>query len=64
MDIEKFLINAFDYQRFENEPELARIISETERRCKKALSDDALALVNAAGNIHAAKKERKDIEDG
>ena len=47
----------FDYQRFENNARLADIISQTESRYKKALSDEELFLVNAAGEINTENKK-------
>ena len=46
---EKKLRLLFDYQRFENEPALGRIIEQVEGGITE-LSDDDLALVNAAGD--------------
>ena len=46
---EKKLRLLFDYQRFEKEPALGRIIEQVEGGVKE-LSDDDLALVNAAGD--------------
>lgn len=40
----------FDFQRFENNSKLAKIISETESRYAAELSDDDLFMVAAAGN--------------
>lgn len=48
----------FDYQRFENNSRLAKIIAETENRCGRELSDEELYFVNAAGEISfEAKKD-------
>ncbi len=47
MNLEKL----FDFQKFENNSRLAKLISETESRYAKALSDDELDMVNAAGEI-------------
>ena len=41
----------FDYQRFENNARLRALIQETEDRCGRALSDEDLAMVNAAGDM-------------
>lgn len=46
---EQLLSALFDYQRFENDPTLAQMIAETEHDCDGELSDDALLMVNAAG---------------
>lgn len=45
MNLEKL----FDFQKFENNSRLAKLIAETESRYSKALSDDDLDMVNAAG---------------
>ena len=47
MNLEKL----FDFQKFENNSRLAKLISETESRYAKVLSDDELDMVNAAGDI-------------
>lgn len=47
--MEQLLSALFDYQRFENDPTLAQMIAETECGCDGELSDEALLLVNAAG---------------
>ena len=46
----KKLSQAFDYQKFQQNPKLAGIVRETEGRyAKAALSDDDLEQVSAAG---------------
>ena len=46
----KKLLQAFDFQKFQQNPKLAGIVRETEGRyAKAALSDDDLELVSAAG---------------
>lgn len=47
--MEKKLAKLFDYQRFERNEHLDRLIAETENRCSKELSDDNLEFVSAAG---------------
>ena len=50
--MEALLKNLFDFQRFEEEPGLAEIIQDTMERYgteDHVLSDEDLALVNAAG---------------
>ena len=47
--MEKKLKKLFDYQRFEQNDKLEKLIRETESRYAKGLSDDDLFLVNAAG---------------
>lgn len=50
--MEKKISKLFDYQRFENNAELAAVISESENRFAQALSDEDLFMVAAAGEIH------------
>lgn len=63
--MEKMLNMLFDYQRFENNPRIAKMIGEAESRYSRALSDDELSFLNAAGvsDSEAEKKIRKQIED-
>lgn len=62
--MENKLKNMFEYQRFQNNPRLAKIIADTESRYGEALSDDDLFSVNAAGTadslMGAANKLRED----
>jgi len=45
------LSQAFDFQKFQQNPRLAAITRDVESRCDKAaLSEDDLVLVSAAGN--------------
>ena len=55
--MEKKLKKLFDYQRFEKNERLEKIIKETESRYGGELSDDDLSLVNAAGEINPGKVE-------
>lgn len=48
---EKKLKALFDYQHFENNERLEKLICETESRYAKELSDDDLSLVSAAGEF-------------
>ncbi|MCR4925710.1 MAG: hypothetical protein K5917_05415 [Clostridiales bacterium] len=41
----------FDYQRFEGNSRLAKLIEKTENRYNSELDDDDLDFVNAAGDI-------------
>ena len=51
MDTEGLLKGLFDFQRFEGDPALQRLIEETEARYfREELSDDALSMVSAAGD--------------
>ena len=47
--MEEKLKTLFEYQRFERNAHLDRLISKTENRHGRALSDDELMLVSAAG---------------
>ena len=47
--MEKKLKMLFDYQRFEKNAKLEKLISETEDSFANELSDDELFFVNAAG---------------
>ena len=52
----KKLSQAFDFQKFQQNPKLAGIVRETEGRyAKAALSDDDLELVSAAGEATVPK---------
>ena len=50
----------FDYQRFEQNAKLEKLIQETESRYAKELSEEDLSLVSAAGEI---QEERKTFAD-
>lgn len=58
--MEKKLKKLFDYQRFEQNAKLEKLIQETESRYAKELSEEDLSLVSAAGEI---KEEQKTFED-
>ena len=58
--MEKKLKKLFDYQRFEQNAKLEKLIQETESRYAKELSEEDLSLVSAAGEI---KEERKTFAD-
>ena len=47
--MERKLFQAFDRQRFQQNARLASIISDVESRYARALSDDDLEMVSAAG---------------
>ena len=49
--MEKKLNKLFDYQRFEKNEKLEKLIRETESRYANALSEDELSLVSAAGGF-------------
>lgn len=50
---EKILFGLLDYQKFDGDAALDVLIAETERRCARALSEDELELVSAAGETTA-----------
>lgn len=50
--MEMKLQKLFDYQGFEDNPRLAKLIAQTEARCSNQLSDEDLCMVNAAGDIN------------
>ena len=54
---EQKLKKLFDFQRFEKNERLEKLIRETESRYAAELSDDDLSLVNAAGEIKPGKDE-------
>lgn len=60
---EKTLSALFDYQLFENEPSLRKLIDEVENEYGTEISDDDLSLVSAAGETVSAEKHR-DKRDG
>lgn len=47
--MENKLKNMFDYQKFEKNSRLEKLISDTESRYARELTDDDLVMVNAAG---------------
>lgn len=49
--MERKLQAMFDFQHFQQNERLARLIEETESRYGEELSDDDLGLVSAAGEI-------------
>ena len=55
--MERKLFQAFDRQRFQQNARLASIIGDVESRYARALSDDDLELVSAAGTANPVKDE-------
>lgn len=47
--MEKTLKSLFEYQKFEQNKELAQMIAKTESKYEAALSDEELDMINAAG---------------
>ena len=55
--MERTLFQAFDRQRFQQNARLASIIGDVESRYARALSDDDLEMVSAAGIAEPIKDE-------
>ena len=53
----------FDFQRFTANKHLSALITETESKYSRELSDDDLAFVNAAGDMSAAFHSSKKTGD-
>ena len=56
--MEKKLAKLFDYQKYESNPRLDKLIKGVEERYPmeiQALSDDELGNLNAAGNVDATR---------
>lgn len=49
--MENILRKLFDYQKFENNPRLSKIIDEVQTADENELSDDDLFFVSAAGDM-------------
>lgn len=58
--MEKKLKKLFDYQRFEQNEKLEKLIYETENRYAKELSEEDLSLVSAAGDMIAPNESEKN----
>ena len=56
--MERKLFQAFDRQRFQQNARLGSIISDVESRYARALSDDDLEMVSAAGTADPVMDER------
>ena len=59
--MEEKLKQLFDYQRFARDPHLEKLIDAAESGDCRALGDDELTLVNAAGEPTGYQKPHKDI---
>ena len=53
---EGMLFQLFDYQRFENDPQLQSVIDGVEGVYGAELSDDELTQVSAAGELYRTKR--------
>ena len=62
--MERKLFQAFDRQRFQQNTRLAGIIGDVESRYARALSDDDLEMVSAAGTADPVMDERLLIPSG
>lgn len=57
--MDKKLKSMFEFQRFQNNPRLAKMIQETEQRYAGELSDEDLDFVAAAGEFTSDDEENK-----
>ena len=62
--MERKLFQAFDRQRFQQNARLASIIGDVESRYARALTDDDLEMVSAAGVMEPIKDETLPIKHG
>ena len=62
--MENKLKKLFDYQRFEKNEKLEKLINEAEWRYAAELSDDDLSKVNAAGEASNVKADSGPAEAG
>ena len=62
--MERKLFQAFDRQRFQQNARLASIIGDVESRYARALDDDDLEMVSAAGVTEPIRDERLLIPSG
>ena len=60
--MENKLFKLFDFQKYENNDRLAKLINESEDRLNEALSDDELEFLAAGANQYNQKNE--EIESG
>ena len=57
--MDKKLKSMFEFQRFQNNPRLAKLIQQTEQRYAGELSDEDMDFVSAAGEFTAEDEEKK-----
>lgn len=62
--MENKLKKLFEYQKFEQNERLAKLIAETEARQATEISDDDLEMVAAAGEITEISTEEKENNIG
>ena len=58
--MDRKLRTLFEFQKFEQEPHLAQLIRQAEDRGTRALTDEELGLINAAGIPDMTDPEKKD----
>lgn len=58
--MEKKLKLLFDYQRFEQNPRLEKLIGNAEAAFARELSDEELSMISAAGELTEAEKKPGD----
>ena len=61
--IERKLTQLFDYQHFQQNNRLSGIIADVENRYTKALNDDDLLFVNAAGEASLPSRQPEGGDD-
>jgi len=52
----------FDFQHFQEDPRLKRVIQSAESHCSQELSDDELLLVSAAGEATVPPAEEQALD--
>ena len=63
MDMEKLLAGLFDFQRFERDPALERVLQDTEARYfSRELSEDDLRTISAADDLPNELIRRETLE--
>ncbi len=62
--MENRLKQLFEYQKFEQNPKLDKVIRETDMRYPEKLSDDELEMVAAAGNPNIRQQKPNNADPG
>lgn len=62
-NMKRKLERLFDFQKFENNPELLKLKKESEICYEMSLKDEDLALVNAAGEVDSDQRKKIGLED-
>ena len=60
--MDKKLRSLFEFQKFENNSRLSKLIQETESRYASELSDEDLDFVSAAGEAELSVKKDEEIK--